>query len=69
MTFHVNVLEATRGYLPGNWDILWSLSVEGMFYLFSPLLCAVLGRSKWLGCAPLSLCCIGTAWPHSLEPL
>ena len=26
LTFHVNVLEARRGYLPGSWDILWSLS-------------------------------------------
>src|ERR1700755_1438334 len=26
LTFHVNLLEATRGYLPGSWDILWSLS-------------------------------------------
>jgi peptidoglycan/LPS O-acetylase OafA/YrhL len=24
LTFRINVLEATRGYLPGNWDILWS---------------------------------------------
>ena len=31
LTFHINYLEATRGYLPGNWDILWSLSVEEMF--------------------------------------
>ena len=38
LTFHVNVLEAYRGYLPGNWDILWSLSVEEMFYLFSTCL-------------------------------
>jgi len=30
--FDVNLLEANRGYLPGNWDILWSLSVEEMFY-------------------------------------
>lgn len=37
LTFHINWLEATRGYLPGNWDILWSLSVEEMFYLFFPL--------------------------------
>ncbi len=28
LTFHVNVLEAHRGYLPANWDVLWSLSVE-----------------------------------------
>jgi peptidoglycan/LPS O-acetylase OafA/YrhL len=39
LTFRINVLEATRGYLPGNWDILWSLSVEEMFYLFFPLAC------------------------------
>ena len=31
LTFHVNLLEATRGYLPGSWDILWSLSVEETF--------------------------------------
>lgn len=37
LTFHVNVLEARHGYLPANWDILWSLSVEEMFYLFFPL--------------------------------
>ena len=35
----MNVLEAHRGYLPGNWDVLWSLSVEEMFYLFFPLVC------------------------------
>jgi len=46
LTFHVNVLEAHRGYLPGNWDILWSLSVEEVFYLFFPVVCRVLGRSK-----------------------
>jgi len=46
LTFHVNVLEARRGYLPGNWDILWSLSVEEMFYLFFPLVCFLLGRRK-----------------------
>jgi peptidoglycan/LPS O-acetylase OafA/YrhL len=39
LTFHINWLEATRGYLPANWDILWSLSVEEMFYLFFPLVC------------------------------
>jgi peptidoglycan/LPS O-acetylase OafA/YrhL len=46
LTFHVNVLEAWRGYLPGNWDILWSLSVEEMFYLFFPLVCHLLGQGK-----------------------
>jgi peptidoglycan/LPS O-acetylase OafA/YrhL len=46
LTFHLNVLEARRGYLPGNWDILWSLSVEEMFYLFFPLVFWLLGRGK-----------------------
>jgi peptidoglycan/LPS O-acetylase OafA/YrhL len=46
LTFHVNVLEARRGYLPGNWDILWSLSVEEMFYLFFPVLARLFGRGK-----------------------
>ena len=46
LTFHINVLEAHRGYLPGNWDILWSLSIEEMFYLFFPLAARFLGRGK-----------------------
>lgn len=46
LTFHINVLEARRGYLPGNWDILWSLSVEEMFYLFFPLVCRVFGKGR-----------------------
>lgn len=36
LTFRVNELEIHRGYLPGNWDILWSLSIEEMFYLVFP---------------------------------
>ena len=47
-TFRVNVLEARHGYLPGSWDILWSLSVEEMFYLFFPPICRVLGRGRLL---------------------
>jgi peptidoglycan/LPS O-acetylase OafA/YrhL len=44
LTFHLNWLEAVRGYLPANWDVLWSLSVEEMFYLFFPLACVALLR-------------------------
>jgi Acyltransferase family len=48
LTFRINLLEARRGYLPGSWDILWSLSVEETFYLFFPLTCKALGRGKLL---------------------
>jgi peptidoglycan/LPS O-acetylase OafA/YrhL len=48
LTLHVNLLEARRGYLPGSWDVLWSLSIEEMFYLFFPLLCRFVGRGKGL---------------------
>ncbi len=48
LTFHLNVLEARHGYLPGNWDILWSLSVEEMFYLFFPIVSRLFARGKLL---------------------
>ena len=48
LTFHVNWLEAQRGYLPANWDVLWSLSNEEMFYLFFPLVCLLTRRRRWL---------------------
>ncbi len=48
LTFRVGLLEADRGYLPGSWDILWSLSVEETFYLAFPVACRLLGRGRWL---------------------
>jgi peptidoglycan/LPS O-acetylase OafA/YrhL len=48
LTFHVNLLEARRGYLPASWDVLWSLSVEEMFYLCFPLVCRVFRRTSFL---------------------
>jgi peptidoglycan/LPS O-acetylase OafA/YrhL len=59
LTFHLNVLEARRGYLPANWDILWSLSVEEMFYLFFPVVCFLLGRGKFFVVVLLAFIVLG----------
>lgn len=48
LTFHVNWLEARTGYLPAAWDVLWSLSVEEVFYVFFPLLCSLLRKPALL---------------------
>lgn len=59
ITFQVNVLESRLGYLPANWDILWSLSVEEMFYLFFPLVCRLFAREKLLIGLLLTFACLG----------
>jgi peptidoglycan/LPS O-acetylase OafA/YrhL len=71
LTFRINVLEARSGYLPGNWDILWSLSVEEMFYLFFPLVCRVFGRGKLFLAILLAFVALGppgrTVFAHGNE--
>ncbi len=42
---HLNWYEGVTGYLPGGWDVLWSLSIEEAFYLGFPLACLLL-RSR-----------------------
>lgn len=44
---HLNWYEGQTGYLPGNWDVLWSLSIEEVFYLGFPIVCLIL-RSEYL---------------------
>ena len=41
---HLNLYEARTNYLPPNWDVLWSLSVEELFYAAFPILCLLGGR-------------------------
>ena len=53
LSFHLNWLEGQRGYLPANWDVLWSLSVEETFYVLFPLMCLILRDERWI------MICIG----------
>lgn len=45
---HLNWYEGQTGWLPGNWDVLWSLSIEEVFYLAFPLVCLGLRRNRVL---------------------
>ena len=36
---HLNWYEGQTTWLPASWDVLWSLSIEEVFYLAFPLLC------------------------------
>ena len=52
---HLNWYEGRTGYLPGNWDVLWSLSIEEVFYIALPLLCLLVRRERWLVALLLAL--------------
>lgn len=57
LTMTLNWYEGrTEAWLPGAWDVLWSLSIEEVFYLAFPLLCLGLrGRWRVLALAALAL--------------
>lgn len=44
---HLNWYEAQTGWLPGGWDVLWSLSIEEAFYIGFPIIC-LLTRRVWV---------------------
>jgi len=48
LTFWHNVLMAKVGYFNYGLNILWSLSVEEVFYLTFPLICLLLRRTRWI---------------------
>jgi peptidoglycan/LPS O-acetylase OafA/YrhL len=62
LTLHVNVLQAQRGWLPGNWGVLWSLSVEEMFYLFFPIVALFFSRRNFF---PVILLCFVALGPFA----
>ncbi|MFO1496770.1 MAG: acyltransferase [Lysobacterales bacterium] len=41
---HLNWYEGQTTWLPGSWDVLWSLSIEELYYLIFPLACLLLPR-------------------------
>jgi len=47
LTFTFNWYEGRTGWAPAAWDVLWSLSIEEVFYAGFPLLCLVMPR-RWL---------------------
>jgi peptidoglycan/LPS O-acetylase OafA/YrhL len=62
--FYLNWYEGRTGYLPGGWDVLWSLSIEEVFYLGFPIACLLL-RPQWVLAIALALLGISLPWTHA----
>ncbi|MGA7106903.1 MAG: acyltransferase [Terracidiphilus sp.] len=63
---YLNWYEAHTGYLPASWDVLWSLSIEEIFYLAFPLLCLLVRKDSIL--APL-MAVLALSLPISLASI
>lgn len=61
LSFSFNWYEGRTGWAPAGWDVLWSLSIEEVFYLGFPLLCIWLPRRLLVGVLLL--------WALALSPL
>jgi peptidoglycan/LPS O-acetylase OafA/YrhL len=63
--FYLNWYEASTGhYLPAGWDVLWSLSIEEVFYLAFPLVCLLL-RREWLLVPVLAALAMSLPWTRA----
>ena len=67
LALHLNWYEGHTGYLPGGWDVLWSLSIEEVFYLAFPLLCRTIGRYQT--CIPILMGLLALSLPFELNAL
>jgi peptidoglycan/LPS O-acetylase OafA/YrhL len=59
LTFHMNWLEGHYGWSPPAWGVLWSLSIEEVFYLAFPLVCLFIRSEKVFAGALLLLIVAG----------
>lgn len=64
LTFHINWLEIQVGYLPANWDILWSISIEETFYIIFPIICLFL-KKEWQFIVVLLLFLLVSPWART----
>jgi peptidoglycan/LPS O-acetylase OafA/YrhL len=64
IALHLNWYEGQTGWLPASWDVLWSLSIEEVFYLAFPLICLLpIGRIRWFLLLALA---ISLPWTHAI---
>lgn len=52
---YLNWYEGQTGWLPGGWDVLWSLSIEEVFYLGFPLVCLLIRDVRLLALLLIAL--------------
>ena len=67
LTFTFNWYEGRTGWAPAGWDVLWSLSIEEVFYVGFPLLCLWLPRRVLIGM--LVVLALGLQPLRSLVPM
>ncbi|MFW7268401.1 acyltransferase family protein [Gluconacetobacter sp. Hr-1-5] len=67
LAMHLNWYEGHTGYLPGGWDVLWSLSIEELFYLVFPIICLCLARAPGLRTGLFAL--LALSLPFALDAL